>query len=118
MSAKKLLIIGLGDSESFDARRMQIVGSIAYQESIILNARHPFFAPTILDGGVTKFPTGDVAEQFMDGFLRAARTSGILRSAGASAGREPGALTFLAGAAHAQDTERGIEKAVAEAAHR
>jgi hypothetical protein len=112
LAAKKLLIIGLGDSESFTAQRMEFVGSIVYRESNRLGIVHPFFAPTILDGGVTKFGTGQVAENFYSGFLRAARTEKILKDAGASAGPVLQDLTFLAGPTHAADTQHALQEAV------
>jgi cytosol aminopeptidase family protein len=115
LGAKKLLVIGLGDSETFTPRRMELVGEIVYNEASRLGVAHPFFAPTILDGGVTKFTTGEVAENFMIGFLRAARTGKVLLEAGASQGLTLRDLTFLAGAAHATDTQQGIERGIAAA---
>jgi hypothetical protein len=113
LNARKLLIIGLGDSATFTPLRMELVGSALYREANRLRVAHPFFAPTILDGGVTKFPTGQVSEQVLSGFLRAARTERKLTDARASAGQVVKDLTFLAGAAHASDTQQGIEKAIA-----
>lgn len=114
-SAKKLLIIGLGDSESFTPQRLELVGSIVYNESNRLGVAHPFFAPTILDRGVNKFATGEVSEAFMIGVLRTARTEKLLEESGASKGRIIRDVTFLAGSAHAADTKRGIERAIATA---
>src|SRR5580658_8417583 len=85
LGAKKLLIIGLGDSQTFSPQRMQLVGEILYTESSRIGVAHPFFAPTILDGGVDKFKTGEVAEQVVGGFLRAAATERVLMEANASA---------------------------------
>jgi hypothetical protein len=116
LAAKKLLIIGLGDSQTFTPQRMELVGSIAYNESNRLGVARPFFAPTILDGGVTKFATGQVAERFVTGFLRAAGTEKSLADAGASKGQVIQGLTFLAGAAHAADTQKAIDKAFASIA--
>jgi hypothetical protein len=113
LGAKKLLIIGLGDSQTFMSQRMELIGSIVYRESNRLGIAHPYFAPTILDGGVTKFTTGDVAENFTTGFLRAARTEKLLKKADASQPQALQDLTFLAGAAHAADTRKGIERAFA-----
>jgi hypothetical protein len=112
LAARKLLIIGLGDSQSFTPQRMEFVGSIVYRESSRLGIAHPFFAPTILDGGVTKFGTAQVAESFYSGFLRAARTEKILKDSGASPGYVIQDLTFLAGATHAADTQHALEGAV------
>jgi hypothetical protein len=113
--ARKLLIIGLGDSETFVPQRMELVGAIVYRESNRLGIAHPFFAPTILDGGVTKFATGDIAQNFTAGLLRAARTEAMLQAVGASAGHPPLDLTYLAGQAHATDTQQGIVRAVSAA---
>ncbi len=73
LAAGKLMIIGLGDSQTFTPQRMELVGSIVYREANRLGVAHPFFAPTVLDGGVTKFTTGEVSEQVVSGFLRALR---------------------------------------------
>lgn len=113
LTAKKLLIIGLGDSQTFTPERMELVGSILYREANRLGVKHPFFAPTVLDGGVTKYPTGLVSQQVVSGFLRAARTERILTDAGASRGQAIQDLTLLAGPTHVSDTQEGIEKAIA-----
>ncbi len=113
LAAKNLLIIGLGDSETFTPQRMELVGTIAYRESERLNIRHPYFAPTILDGGVARYKTSEISQTFMTGFLRAARTEKILVGVGASAIAVVQDLTFLAGSAHATDTKQGIEAALA-----
>jgi hypothetical protein len=113
LAAKQLLIIGLGDAESFSPERMELVGSILYREANRLGVAHPFFAPTVLDGGITKFTTGEVAEQVVRGFLRAARAEEVLKNAGAGNGPIVQDLTYLAGPAHATDTQQGMEKGVA-----
>jgi hypothetical protein len=63
---------------------MDLVGEILYSDAAHLGVAHPYSAPTILDGGVDKFTTGEVAEQVIGGFLRAAATDKALRDAGAS----------------------------------
>jgi hypothetical protein len=118
LGARKLLIIGLGDSQTFSPERMQFVGEILYMESGRIGVSHPFFAPTILDGGVTKFATGEVAQQVISGFLRALATDKLLRSLNASASPSVSALTFLAGAKNVSSTREGIEKAIDAAAQK
>jgi cytosol aminopeptidase family protein len=118
LGAKKLLIIGLGDSQSFSPRRMQLVGEVLYTEASRIGVVHPFFAPTILDGGVAKFKTGEVAEQVIAGFLRAAATDKVLRDANASPGQGVTTLTYLAGTKNVDSTRQGIEKAIAAAARK
>jgi hypothetical protein len=118
LGAKRLLLIGLGDSQTFSPKRMQLVGQILYRESGNLGIAHPFFAPTILDGGVDKFTTGEVAEQVILGFLNAASTQQILHQASASGPTHIAALTYLAGAKHIADTQAGIQKGIAAASHK
>jgi hypothetical protein len=110
-----LLIIGLGDAQTFTPQRLELVGSIAYNESNRLRVTHPFFAPTVLDGGVSKYTTGQESEEFITGFLRAARTEKILQAAGADKGPVIQDLTYLAGPTRATDTQQGIERGLAAA---
>jgi hypothetical protein len=117
LSAKKLLIIGLGDSSGFTPQRMYLVGKIALREANRLGIAHPIFAPTVLDGGVTGFATGDVAREVVRGFRDALASESALRSGNAA---EPLAVvdfTFLAGAKHAADTQSGIDDALRTAQH-
>jgi Cytosol aminopeptidase family, N-terminal domain len=116
LGAKKLLIIGLGDSPHFAPSRMELVGSILYRESNRLGIADPIFAATVLDGGVTKFSTGDVAENFVHGFLRAMRTEKVLGNEGASQTDLPRSITVLAGPTHAVETQQGIQRALASKA--
>jgi hypothetical protein len=118
LGARKLLIIGLGDSQTFSPQRMQLVGEILYTEASRLGVAHPFFAPTILDGGVAKFTTGQVSEQVMSGFLRAAAIHKALKDANASASPGVTAFTFLAGAKNVSNTQEGIEKAISAASRK
>ena len=110
LGAKRLLIVGLGDSQTFTPDRLELVGSIVYRESNRLGIAHPFFAPTILDGGVTKFTTAETAQHFIRGFLRAAEAEKQLAAAGESAGVSVADLTYLAGVKYASVTLDGIEK--------
>jgi hypothetical protein len=117
LSAKKLLIIGLGDSSGFTPQRMYLVGKIALREANRLGIAHPIFAPTVLDGGVTGFATGDVAREVVRGVRDALASESALRSGNAA---EPLAVvdfTFLAGAKHAADTQSGIDDALRTAQH-
>jgi Cytosol aminopeptidase family, N-terminal domain len=109
--ARRLLLIGLGDRESFTPDREQLVGFIFFEEAERLGTSHPYFAPTVLDGGKTGVDTGDVAREFLSGFLRAKADQNLLQHAGVAAGTSPRSLTFLAGAAHAAGTRDGLATA-------
>jgi hypothetical protein len=113
INAKRLLLVGLGDRTTFTPNRMELIGAIVYRESSRLGIAHPYFAPTVIDGGVTKFSTGEVAESFIVGFRRGAKTDEVLKKQGAAQGSFPQDLTYLAGPTHATDTQQGIEKGFA-----
>jgi hypothetical protein len=112
LGAKRVLIIGLGDSSTFTPERMYLVGKIALREANRLGVAHPFFAPTVLDGGVTKFSTGQVSEQVVRGMRDALATEAALRAAGAAEPTSVIGVTFLAGAKFAGDTQNGIDRAL------
>jgi hypothetical protein len=112
LGAKKLLMIGLGDSETFMPDRMYLVGKIAWREANRLAVAHPFFAPTVIDGGVTKYTTGEGAEQVVRGFRDAAESEAML-PAGPVAVVD---FTYLAGAKHAADTQGAIDRALGKSA--
>jgi hypothetical protein len=109
--AGRLLLIGLGDRESFSPDREQLIGFTFYEEAERLGISHPYFAPTVLDGGKTGLDTGDVAKQFLLGFLQAKTTQDLLQHAGVSPAKNPQSLTFLAGGAHAQSSREGLARA-------
>jgi Cytosol aminopeptidase family, N-terminal domain len=114
LAARKLLVIGLGDSQTFSPQRMQLVGEILYAEAGRLGVAHPYFAPTILDGGVSRFATGDVAEQVTSGVLRAAAIDKLLQDDKHAVTQ----LTFLAGPKNVSSTRQGIERAIRAAARK
>jgi hypothetical protein len=114
LGAKKILIIGLGDSATFTPDRMYLAGKIAFREADRLGVAHPFFAPTILDGGVTKFPTGDVATQVARGFRDAQASAALLARSHAAAAPIVLDFTYLAGAKHADDTRAGLARAAVQ----
>lgn len=115
LNARRLLIIGLGDSATFTPDRMELVGRIAFREANRLGIAHPFFAPTILDGGVTGFATGDVAQHVVQGFLQALSTEKVLQASHSAAPLAVQDFTFLAGAKNVPSTQEGIDHALASA---
>jgi Cytosol aminopeptidase family, N-terminal domain len=116
LAAKRVLIIGLGDSATFTPERMYLVSKIALRNANRLGVAHPFFAPTILDGGVTKFSTGEVAGQVVRGLRDAVATESVLRAGGAAGALVVVDFTFLAGAAHAAETQSAIDRALGKMA--
>jgi hypothetical protein len=112
IAAKKVLVIGLGDSSTFAPERMYLVGKIALREADRLGVSHPFFAPTVLDGGVTGFATGVVAYQVVRGLRDGLASEAVLYQKGAGAAPSVVGFTYLAGAAHTMDTQKGIDQAM------
>jgi hypothetical protein len=112
LSAKRVLVIGLGDSQTFTPQRMYLVGKIAFREANRLGIAHPFFAPTILDGGITGFSTDLVAEQVVRGFRDALATETFLQANHAAAPTAVQDFTFLAGAKNVITTQKGIDRAL------
>jgi len=108
IAAKRLLIIGLGDRTTFTAAREELVGEIVYAESERLGVAAPSFAPTILDGGFTGTGTGDIGAAFITGFLRGRALAVTLHAANGGPTPVVARLTFLAGQAHAVETQKGI----------
>jgi hypothetical protein len=86
------------------------VGEILYAESSRLGIGQPYLAPTILDGGVAKFTTGEVVEQVISGFLRAAGTESALRQWNASGPMIVTRLTYLAGAKERREHPQGSRR--------
>jgi hypothetical protein len=103
IAAKRLLIVGLGDRTTFTAHREELVGEIVYAESERLGIAAPTFAPTVIDGGFTGTDTGTIGAEFITGFLRGRAIAAALHTVPIVT-----RLTFLAGPAHAVDTQKGI----------
>jgi len=118
LAAKRVLIIGLGDSQTFTPERMHLVGKIAMTEAERLGVAHPFFAPTVLDGGVTRYTTDQMAFQVVRGFRDALATERLLRSKGAAGDPVVVDFTYLAGVKFAATTQSGVDQALGKASTR
>jgi hypothetical protein len=115
MKPRKVLIIGLGDSQTFTPSRMYLVGKIAFLEADRLGVAHPFFAASILDGGVTKFTTGEVATYVVGGFRDALALEQTSHARGDAAPPAVADFTYLAGPKNVSSTREGIAKAMSKA---
>jgi hypothetical protein len=115
MKPRKVLIIGLGDSQTFTPARMYLVGKIALLEADRLGVAHPFFAASILDGGVTKFTTGEVATYVVGGFRDALALEQTLHARGDAGPPVVEDFTYLAGPKNVSSTRAGIAQAMTKA---
>lgn len=77
LSSKKLLLIGLGNRNSFDAELMKEVGSVAMREALKLKVKTVSFASDLKDAGVDS-PTALVAENVVLGAFDAYRAQTYL----------------------------------------
>lgn len=109
LTAKRLLMIGLGDPATFTPDRLYLVGKIAFCESNRLGIAHPFFAPTLLDGGVAGFKTREVAAQVVRGFRDAFAAEAIAARANAAPAPAVIDIKLLVGPQHAVDAQSGID---------
>jgi len=114
ISAKKLLLIGLGDRNAFNAEIMKEVGVVAMREALRLNINHLAIAADIKDAGIAS-PTGLVAGNLVRGAISAYRTQSYLQSKGMGSFVPLTRLTLLAGMSFFNDAGEGIKAAILEA---
>lgn len=112
VGAKRILVIGLGDSQTFTPERMYLVGKIALLEADRLKVAHPYFAPTVIDGGISTFTTGDVAVEVVHGFRDALGLLQDVNKHGQGEAPSVQDFTYLAGMKFASSTQEGIERAL------
>jgi hypothetical protein len=69
ISAKQLLLIGVGPENDLSLDTLALVGRIAAREAVRLHATNPSFAPALRDQGSTRIDVGDgdaaIAQQFV-----------------------------------------------------
>lgn len=114
MAARHVMLVGLGDTATFSPLQMRLVGKTVVREADRLGVTHPFFAPTVKDGGVGRFTTGEIAAQFVAGAMEAYRMAQWLQSEHANTGPKVAQITYLAGADNKASTEEGVRKGLAE----
>lgn len=96
--AKKLLLIGLGDRNQFNADIMTEVGRIGMREALRLGADSYSHASDLKDGGIDS-PTGTVAVNVVKGASEALETELYLHSKGMAPAPSVKQVTLLAGPA-------------------
>jgi len=111
LASKKLLLIGLGDRNSFDAGLMKKVGSVAMREALKLQVKTVSFASDIKDAGIDS-PTALVAENVVLGAFDAYRTQSYLNARNLSQKSRLQKLILLAGPSFFSVAGGGIKEAV------
>lgn len=111
LSSKKLLLIGLGNRNSFDAELMREVGSVAMREALKLKVKTVSFASDLKDAGVDS-PTALVAENVVLGAFDAYRAQTYLDKNHLSEKLTVQKLILLAGPAFFTVAGGGIKDAI------
>lgn len=113
LASGKLLLIGLGNRNSFDAELMKEVGSVAMREALKLQVHTVSFASDIKDAGIDS-PTALVAENVVLGAFDAYRTQSYLNSQHLSDTIKLKKLILLAGPSFFTVAGGGIQEAISK----
>ncbi len=113
LASKKLLLIGLGDRNSFDAELMKEVGSVAMREALKLQVATASFASDLKDAGIDS-PTALVAENVVLGAFDAYRAQSYLKGKNYSDELKLKKLILLAGPSFFAVAGGGIQDAISK----
>ncbi|SDJ13881.1 M17 family peptidase N-terminal domain-containing protein [Chryseobacterium jejuense] len=114
MSAKKLLLIGLGDRTQFTPELMISVGEVAAREAMRLGVSNFAFASDLKDAGIDS-PTALVAGNVVRGIVQANRSDNYLKEHKLSTTKKIEKVYLLAGPSFFEIAGGGISEAIAEA---
>lgn len=109
ISAKKLLLIGLGNRNDFKPEMMRMVGVTGMREALRLGVASYAHGSDLKDGGISS-PTADVAGYVIQGAIEAYRTQEYLRKQHASEALTVTKVSLLTGPAYFEDSKEGIKK--------
>ncbi len=112
IAARRLLLIGLGDRNTFSPELMITVSSVAMREALRLGVPSFAFASDLKDAGIES-PTALVAEYEVKGAFDAYRTQQALKRQKMSDFQPLHKMKLLAGAAFFTTAGQGIRKAIA-----
>jgi hypothetical protein len=113
MSAKKLLLIGLGDRNNFTPELMTSVAEVATREALRLNVTNFAFASDLKDAGIDS-PTALIAGNVIKGIVLANRFEIYLRAHNLSKTKKLEKVYLLAGPSFFEIAGKGIQNAIAE----
>lgn len=113
MSAKKLLLIGLGNRNNFTPELMISVAEVATREALRLGVTNFAFASDLKDAGIDS-PTALVAGNVVKGIVLANRSEIYLREHNLSKTKKLERVYLLAGSSFFEVAGGGIKDAIAE----
>lgn len=114
ISAKKLLLIGLGNRNQFTPELMTLVGEVATREAMRLGVSNFAFASDLKDAGIDS-PTALVAENVVKGIIDANRSEVYLKKNNLSETKKIEKVYLLAGPSFFEVAGGGIQKAIFDA---
>ena len=112
IAAEKLLLIGLGDRNKFNADLMTEIGAVALREALNLGVDSFAFASDLKDAGIDS-PTALVAGNVAKGIIQAYRTQEYLKSKNMAEYKPISKVMLLAGPAFFTTAGEGIKEAIA-----
>lgn len=112
MPAKRLLIIGLGDRNKFNAELMTSVGRIEMREALRLGVTSYSHASDLKDAGIDS-PTGAVAVNVIKGAVEAYETETFLKDHSLTSFQPIVNITMLAGPAYFQVAGDAVKSFIA-----
>ncbi|BAV06482.1 Cytosol aminopeptidase family, N-terminal domain [Filimonas lacunae] len=112
LKAQRLLLIGLGNRNAFNADLMTSVGAVALREALNLGVTSFSFASDIKDAGIDS-PTALVAGNVTKGIIQAYRTQQYLKSKNLATYKPVTKVILLAGPAFFTTAGEGIKEAIA-----
>ncbi|WP_241775069.1 M17 family peptidase N-terminal domain-containing protein [Chryseobacterium sp. ERMR1:04] len=113
LSAKKLLLIGLGDRNKFTPELMTSVGEVAAREAMRLGVTNFAFASDLKDAGIDS-PTALVAGNVVKGIVLANRSETYLKEHKLSNTKKLEKVYLLAGPSFFEVAGGGIKDAIVE----
>jgi leucyl aminopeptidase len=115
ITAKALLLVGLGDEDALSLEVMERVGRVSLREAARLGVSRAAYAPLIRDQGNSKLATGEVARAFVRGMLLAHDTEKRLLKEGLAKAFTLEQWNVEAGPTFFDDTVAGVQKGIKEA---
>lgn len=112
IAAKKLLLIGLGDRNKFNAAEMKTIGAIGMREALRLGVTSYAHASDLKDAGIDS-PTDTVTENVIKGAIEAYRTQTYLKGKNMSTFKPVTKITLLAGQTFFNASGEAAKKAIA-----
>ncbi|WP_259066784.1 M17 family peptidase N-terminal domain-containing protein [Mucilaginibacter sp. X4EP1] len=112
MPAQRLLIIGLGDRNKFNAELMTRVGSVEMHEALRLGVGSYSHASDLKDAGIDS-PTGSVAVNIVKGAMQAYEAEIFLKDHSLTTFQPIDQITLLAGPAFFEASSEAIKAYIA-----